>query len=296
MYCNPFYNFDVGKDGIEIHDFFRNNIKFNIHTKNPKDFYKKVIEPAINNSDGIPNEDKNIHDAIKQLVDGMGDVMLYDKKDEQFYTKLFDLICKVNKDYPGLDTERLKKYMVENVKGLSAVVVYDKKMYPDINIEMIFPFKNIDVYEISNINSEKFSEAVVNNEWLIIAADTSDERLTTELSEKNISDHKLMIINHDMISKKIRLGPILIPSCTGGLERLNHTDFSSDSVNFRNEFMIEPFNVMNDNIFSKYVYAEIMNFILDSYSNYSTEYARLSGAQYEIDYDNGIIRRRECIL
>lgn len=304
MKCNPFYYLEVTDSGIELLDKFTNRSKYGIKTTDADKFMSTVIKPLLEEKTKSEEFLRQFPDQVERkmrtLLESLKHVFLEDTKIQVFYDRLFALVCRVNTDYPGLNTERLKIYMEYSILQERALVFYDKKMYKSEDIINSLPFTEVNTYDIGQLTEIDIKEKISlmnKNDWVIIHTDQIDIKMARCIDKETIRyNRKIFLIQTQETKRKYYLGPIIIPRCTGGLICVKKCKFDKKKISYKAKFEIESEEEFQRNILDEYVYDEILNYTLDKYSNFSTEYSKLLGTQYEFDYVHQVIRRKEIAI
>lgn len=134
-------------------------------------------------------------------------------------------------------------------------------------------------------------------DWIIVLTDRFENKVLRDLDKEIVANnHFIFLSENQPNSEKISLGPILIPRCTGGVNQMLENKCRKESVPFPAEVKKSDKKGIEEKLISKYMYEEILKFAIDRYSNYATEYSKLLGTQYELNYQEEVIQRKEFII
>ena len=303
MWWNPFYETEVSEDGIVIINQLTNQQKFIIKAANALGFMESVFKPLTSDETDVEEFLKRFPVAVKEnlssLINQLGNIMLADKKQQIYYKHLYRVIERVKEEFPGLDIDRIVAYMEDMILGANTVVLYDEDQYSQSQIESILPFKNVDAVKIQEADASELYRkisAMKDKDWLIILLDDLDNDLAdvidNEISEKN----RLVFFSQNHLDDdSVSLGPILMPRCTGGIKQFLNRKCLEKTIHVKSDLVENQNNIKKD-MLSEYMYDEILKYTIDKYSNYATEYSKLLGTQYQIDYEEKNITRREFII
>lgn len=304
MWWNPFYNINVNNDEIYIVNHFTNQNKFKIKSSDIIGFKKKILEPLMNESvsldeflERFPEQTKG---RLKKLILQFEYVILPNKKQFYFYQHLFKVIKRVSIDFPGLDIDRIVNYMEETLLFADALILVDNQKYSEQEICSIFPFEHIDIIKLEG-NLKDVSEQKIRNlrrkDWIIFFVQNLNNDIICGIERSIMENNRTLFLVETNLSKnKITFGPILIPRCTGGINQVLQKKYLEKIISFPEDIVIDSKESIEKDMLSEYVYDEILKFTIDKYSSYATEYSKLLGAQYEIDYKEKKVKQREFII
>lgn len=304
MWWNPFYEAKIIDNQIIILNLLTNQQKIAIKSANTSQVMDTIINPLLHENTNIEDFLKQFPDEmkgnIKKLIKSLEGILLEKKKEKTFYENLLSLIKRVKEEFPGLDIERITEYMETTVASANAVIIYDEKQYSEMELMDAFPFENINAIELheKNLNNLKQRIANMNREdWIIVLTDRFENKVLRDLDKEIVANnHFIFLSENQPNSEKISLGPILIPRCTGGVNQMLENKCRKESVPFPAEVKKSDKKGIEEKLISKYMYEEILKFAIDRYSNYATEYSKLLGTQYELNYQEEVIQRKEFII
>ncbi len=303
MWWNPFYETEVSDDGIVIINQLTNQQKFIIRAANALVFMESVFKPLTSEEIDVDKFLKKFPVAVKEninsLIEQLGNIILADKKQQIYYEHLYRVIGKVKEEFPGLDIDRIVAYMENMILRANAVVLYDEEQYSQSMIENVFPFNNVNAVKLQKADVSELNgkiSAMDDKDWLIILGNDLSDNLLEVIDKAIREKNRLVFLSQNHLDDDtVYLGPILMPRCTGSIKQfLNHTCLEK-TIHVKSDLVEDQSGVKKD-ILSEYMYDEILKYTIDKYSNYATEYSKLLGTQYQIDYEEQNITRREFII
>lgn len=304
MWWNPFYDIKVNNNEIYIINQFTNQKKFKIKSSDTLGFKKNILDPLMN--EGVSVDEflqpftMQTKSRLQKLILQFENVILSSEKQYYFYQHLFKIIKQVSIDFPGLDIERIVNYMEKTILYANALILSDNQKYSEQDIKSTLPFQYLEIIDL-NGNMKEISKHKIKNlreqDWLIFFIQDLNSDIISDLEESIMDYNKtLFLVETELSENKITFGPILIPRCTGGMNQVLQKDYLEKVIPFPEDIAIDNKDCIEKDMLSEYVYDEILKFTIDKYSSYATEYSKLLGTQYEIDYKERKVKQREFII
>lgn len=304
MWWNPFYNTKVNDDEILIINQFTNQQKFQIKATNATRFMETILEPLVDENTDVEEFLKQFSCQVKSnlqnLILQLGNIILSDQKQHYFYQHLFAIVERVREEFPGLDIDRMMDYMEDMILCADTIVLFDKQLYSEQEISSILPFRHIEAIAVEESLQRVVQQKIANlkgKDWVIFLINELNSDVVAGI-EKDIMENNRVIFfsENNALEDKVTFGPILIPCCTGGLKQILQKKYLEETIPLQENIVTDNDKNIKRDMLSKYIYDEILKFTIDKYSNYATEYSKLLGTQYQIDYKEKNVKRREFII
>lgn len=304
MWWNPFYDTKINNDGILIINKFTNQQKFQIKTTNAKVFIETILKPLIYEKADVEEFlmqfSGQVKSNLQNLMRQLEKVILLNKKQHDFYKHLFEIVERIRREFPGLYIDKIVNYMEDMILCADSIVLFDNQFYSGQEICSILPFKHIDIINVKGTIKEIIQQKIANlkeKDWIIFLINDLDSDIV-DVIERDIMENNRIIFfsENNILENKVTFGPILIPRCTGGLKQILQKKYLEKTIPFHGNIANSDEEDIKKIMLSEYMYDEILKFTIDKYSNYATEYSKLLGTQYQIDYEEKNIKRREFII
>lgn len=300
---NPLYCMELKENEIRVKSSYSKLDKYIIRSKNADILYKEVLKKIVKNQCDVKEVIKgfdlkmqeNIISILKQLNNRV--LVESENKYDKFYTKLYVLVNMVKRDYPGLDSDRLIKYMTEKILKSNATMIYDDENLDNIEDFKMYPFKKVSYLNLNKLDENKSKEIIEmtgEDDWIfVIIKDSNLDKLNVFNKYILNKSVKIMLIQTDMSMNEVSIGPIIIPNISGCFSCLKNTDYYLDEIDLNEHIEDGKWCDFKNNLLKKYIYDEVLNYQLDYYSNFSTEYSILVGTELRFNNNKRTIKRKE---